>query len=305
MTEDDRGSVYHPDGQLPLRHWGWQDWSTTPTGVGYNSRTWEVRTGTQRCVVKAVPGQSAAKFTAGLEIARIVNGDTVLTGCPLPTATGAITVSAGDWCWALLRYVDGDPIDQHDTQHLALMGATLGRIHTALRDTPPGPGIRRWDDPQESLPDAPFLRDEPWILAALDEAAVALPADLTVGLIHCDPAPHEFRVRRAGVGLLDWGEVTYAPLLFDVATVITHLDDEIDPAPLVSAYLAEAPVKPAEVVSIGPLMKFRSAIEALVYATRAWQNNTTGMAGQDVNRSLLERARRKITRAEKYRAGAT
>ncbi|MBM4796036.1 phosphotransferase [Streptomyces sioyaensis] len=290
--------------EIPLSLWGRSDlrvlpWERDPVDLGFHSYTYLVGSDSDMYVAKCVPAAQGPKFTSGLTVALVVEEHGIPAGGPLPTAQGEITAYHGEWCWALLRHLDGGRADENDPVHMRRAGETLGAIHTALVDTPPPPDILSWDHLDVMMvAEAPFLEDKPWIQRAMCEAYETVAGKVTVGLLHADASMNTFRVKPDSMGLFDWGEVMYGPLLFDVATALSYLERSVDVGPLLRGYIAKSPVPPSELPHLGALLKFRAAAEAWIYARRAWVGNDIGNIGELSNANLLDRARKNLASAE-------
>jgi homoserine kinase type II len=250
-------------------------------------------------VAKCVPSAQGSKFTSGLKVAQVVEDHGIPAGAALPTVKGEITAYHGEWCWALLRHVDGGRADENNPVHMRRVGETLGAIHTALVDTPVPPDILRWDHLDVMISaEAPFLDDKPWIQQAMREAHETVSGKVMMGLLHSDASMNTFRVKPDSMGLFDWGEVMYGPFLFDVATALSYLDKSVDVGPLLRGYMAKSPVSPTELPFIGALLKFRAAAEAWIYARRKWVGNNIGNLADLSNANLLDRAQKNLASAE-------
>jgi Ser/Thr protein kinase RdoA (MazF antagonist) len=290
--------------EVPLFLWGRADlrvlsWERDPVDLGFHSYTYLVGSDAERYVAKCVPVAQGPKFTSGLNVAQVVEEHGIPAGAALPTVDGAVTAYDGDWCWALLRYVDGGRADENDPVHMRLAGETLGAVHTALVGTPVPPDIMSWHHLDVLMVDpAPFLEDKPWIQEAMREAHDTVSDNVTMGLLHADASMNTFRVRTDSMGLFDWGEVMHGPLLFDVATALSYLEKPVNVGPLLRGYVAKAPVAESELRYLGALLKFRAAAEAWIYARREWVGNDIGNVGELSNEYLLDRARRNLASAE-------
>jgi Ser/Thr protein kinase RdoA (MazF antagonist) len=282
--------------------WGWDTYSVQPWGdswqMGYNSRTWLLRHDAGLHVLKAVPHEQRAAFTSGLRAALIVDARGVPSGAPRLTLDGEVAGEDSGWCWALLDYVEGAPADPASPDQLARVGETLGLIHTGLRDLPALPGVMTWGHLDWLLAEEPFLDGHPWVQRAIREALEALPRDLTVGMIHCGARVGEFRIGRDAVGLVDWGDVMYAPHIYDLATTISFLPADTDPMPFLRGYLTESIIAADELRYIPSALKLRAGIEAWVYARRLRFGISIGQKGAHINSTLMERARKNIAAAE-------
>lgn len=290
-------------GQLPLPLWGAQqfsvvDWPQDSFQIGYNSHTWLLADGDDLAVLKAVPADQAVKFASGLTAAGIAELAGIPAGAPRPTLDGATVAVDGPWSWALLNYVRGTRTDASDAAQLAQAGRTLGRIHTALKDTPPLPETMVWTHMEWALAPMPFLDGLEWIQQALREVMEQLPDDLSQGVIHCDPRLTEFRFDGDTIGLIDWGEVMHGPHISDLAATVSFMDEGTDPKPFLSGWAETAPGSADELVYLPVLLKARAALEGWVYARRAAFGVDLGQIGEHNNHTLIERSRQNILAAE-------
>ena len=175
------------------REWGLPDVRVTVHNGGMNSHTWWVDRAGQRWVAKAVPATQRDGFTAGLRVAARLHAAGVASGAPVATRRGELTADLGGRPVALLEFVPGEGLSAQTREHRRLIGATLGRVHTALAGvTDVGASGFDWIDPAAVWLD---LRD--WIRPAVSDALTAVrrldPTGLTAGLLHMDPAPEAFR----------------------------------------------------------------------------------------------------------------
>ena len=255
----------------------------------------EDRRGAQQYVLKAVPGDHGGRFEVGLRMASTVAESGIPTGAPRSTVDGGLVVREGDWCWALLDYLGGHRVDVNDPEQLHRVGRPLGRVHRELRNVPPPDHVMVWGQMDWLLAEAEFLEPYPWIQRAIAEAFDDLPDGLVTGMVHGDPRVTEFRIDGGTVGLLDWGEVMYAPHVFDVATILSYLDPETDSGPLLHGYLTESVVAAEELAHVNVMRKFRYAAEAWIYAMRNGLGITLGQDGTEhTNMSILEQKQKNI-----------
>jgi Ser/Thr protein kinase RdoA (MazF antagonist) len=276
-------------------------WRIAPESVrahagGMNSRTWHVTAGDRRWVAKAVPADAAARFASGLAVAAIVDAAGIPAGAPEPTPDGRTWIAIDDHVLALLRFVGGEALVGDEADEQRLMGSTLARAHQALigsevRDA----GTFHWLDI-----DAPHLDVEPWVRPAVRqaiEAYDALPATLTLGVLHTDPAPEAFLLDRStGVcGLIDWDTGLVGPLMYDVASAVMYLGGPEHADAFLAAYLAAGILAPAELErSLAPMLHLRWAVQADYFGRRLATNDLTGIADADANQRGLDDARRAI-----------
>ncbi len=117
------------------------------------------------------------------------------------------------------------------------------------------------------------------------------------GLLHGDPAPEAF-LRPVGhrtCGLIDWSSTVFGPLLYDVASAVMYVGGIEKAAALISAYLEQGTVSPQEVtVGLGPLLRFRWAVQADYFARRLAAGDLTGITDGSENVKGLEDARRHL-----------
>jgi Ser/Thr protein kinase RdoA (MazF antagonist) len=293
-----------PDvGDLPLARWGWQDaivvpWPAETWKIGYNSHTWLLELDDVRAVLKAVPRGYGVEFSSGLIAAEMAEEQGIPSGGPHRTDGGEVVIEHGEWSWGLLSYLDGRPTDTEDPAELALVGRALGRIHSALREVAPLPDTMNWQQMDWILEPQPFLEDKEWIQRSFREGFAALPANLSSGIIHCDPRLTEFRIQGELVGLLDWGEVSHGPHMYDIAATLSFMDKSIDHAPFLSGYLETSPARREEFAQLPTMLKVRASIEGWIYARREHFAVDLGQVGKHTNSSLIERSRDNIAAAE-------
>lgn len=263
-------------------------------GRGMNSATWLVTTSTGRWIAKAVPGSAAAQFDAGLLVAASIEAAGLPAGAPLPTIAGDVSIPVVGCRLALLRYIAGQELNRVNPTEQRLWGATLARAHSLLQFLPPPPGIQSWHwvDPA-----APHLDIEPWVRPALQGAVERLHAlqeevPLTNGILHADPAPEAFLVDSQGrAAIIDWGSVTWGPLLYDIASARLYAGEEPSFANVLAGYLGIRPLPSEEMIALPDFLLFRWAVQADYFARRIWTNDLTGITGPSENDDGLRAAR--------------
>lgn len=289
--------------RLPLHLWDGPEFTVVPWPedswqIGYNSHTWLLYDGKENAVLKAVPKEQAVKFASGLRAAEIAEKAGIPSGAPRLTRDGEIVAEHGDWCWGLLEYVTGRPTDLENPAELARAGQTLGRIHAALRDVPPLPQTMVWKHMDWVLEEQPFLEGLDWIQQAIREGFDSVPAEMSDGLIHCDPRLTEFRFDGDLVGLIDWGEVMHGPHVFDLAGTLSFVEDDTDPTPFLTGYLQTSPATVDEFLHLPTMLKIRAAVEGWVYARRRYYGIDLGQVGEHTNDTLIERSRKNVLAAD-------
>lgn len=263
-------------------------------GRGMNSATWLVSTEAGRWIAKAVPASMAAQFEAGLVAAARLEAAGLPAGAPLATRTGALSVAVAGRQLALLRYAGGRELDPTDPAEQRLWGATLARAHAILQALPPPTGVQGWHWVD---PTAPHLDAEPWVRPAVQAAVERLQAlqeslPLTYGVLHADPAPEALLVdARGDAAIIDWGSVTWGPLLYDLASMRLYAGNERIFSNALAGYLGVMPLRPEEVAALPGLLRFRWAVQADYFARRIWRHDLTGIAGPSENDDGLADAR--------------
>ncbi len=293
---------------------------------GMNSATWwvgDISTSLHipQWVLKAVPEREHASLRGGLAVARHLDEAGIPSGAPIPTRSGDLTVTdgvrgGGDRAFALLTYLDGTELSAGDPGDVRAVGATLGRIHTALAD------LHVTDEQQFHWVDADAghlgLRDwiGPAVRAALDAFDALDPTTLTHGMLHTDPAPEAFlRGEDGAVGLIDWSVAMRGPLLYDLASAVMYAgglpadtDREADASStlgpaysegLISSYLETGPLDRREIDrGLATMIRFRWAVQADYFARRITVGDLTGIDDAAGNEKGLEDARRQLLRQQ-------
>ena len=265
--------------------------------AGMNSRTWLVEAGGERYVAKAVPADQHNRFVSGLAVAALAEAGGVSTGAAVPTHEGGSWTRVGDHTLALLRFVNGRPLDGDDPEQQRIIGETLARAHGALvgRDLP-GAARFHWLDPAaDHLAITDWLR--PAIADALDAWDRLPPSSLTWGLLHSDPAPEAFLLdpSTGTCGLIDWDTGLVGPLMYDVASAVMYLGGPERSSGFLASYLESSPVPPAEADgALEPMLRLRWAVQADYFAARIRRNDLTGISDASENEEGLEDARRAL-----------
>ena len=194
----------------------------------------------------------------------------------------------------MLCYVAGQEINRANPAEQRLWGATLARAHSLLRFSPLPPGIQSWHwvDPAAS-----HLDIESWVRPAVRAAVERLHAlqeevPLTNGIPHADPAPEAFLVDTQGrAAIIDWGSVTWGPLLYDLASARLYAGDEPSFANVLAGYRGNRPLQPEEMNALPDFLRFRWAVQADYFARRIWTNDLTGITSPSENDEGLRAAR--------------
>jgi Ser/Thr protein kinase RdoA (MazF antagonist) len=283
-------------GKLLADRWGLTVEGVEPLHGGMNSATWRVTAGQGMYVAKVDEGDEA--FGAGLETALVVEGAGIPAGAPLWSTRATVVEEVDGRQLAVLRHVDGSPLDGGRSEHREAIGSVLGRIHEATR-TEAG-DLVAWPDWLLSV-FGDHLDIEPWI-----RPAVVAPCDEVRRLVdgvswarlHGDPAPEAFLAGPAGeIGLIDWGAAMTAPALYDLASAVMYIGGISAGRDLVAAYLDERPGCAAEVdTGLAAFLRLRWAVQAGYFAWRTATANQTGLIDADAeNAKGLADARRALT----------
>ena len=280
------------------RYWGLAGVRATEHNGGMGSETWFVDRGDRRWVAKAVAPEAGGQFAGGLALARRLEQAGIPAGAPVPAAGGRLAVDVGGAWLALLTWVPGRALTGQGDADRALIGATLARVHQALAGVEVAGAQRfHWVDP-----DAAYLSLRPWLRPAITGALEVLdasrPETMTWGLLHADPAPDAFRLNKATgrCGIIDWSYAVCGPLVYDLASAVMYAGGPGHAAALTGAYLEAGALGAAEVErGLGPMLRFRWAVQANYFAWRIATNNLTGIGGPEDNEKGLEDARRALT----------
>jgi len=190
---------------------------------GFTSRVWRLDANDSTWVAK-LAYQPPRDLENGLRAASIVARTGLNTGQPLLTRNGELTrlveyPSLQLHALAVLRFVEGQPLDWCADGSLAVVGKTLGTIHRALLD-----------EGSLELPDQLFsylVEDDAWghhpglqprITRAIDAVrSFEAQQPVTYGPISGDGLQVRINTNDASVGVIDWGTVSFGPLVFDLA----------------------------------------------------------------------------------------
>ncbi len=278
-------------------HWGVRDvHACVPQAEAWNSHVWLVEHGDgQRLVVKAA--EQGSQLRSGLMVAQEVDKRGIPSGVAQQTAGGALTVPVDGWEVALLAYVPGRPLDSSSLQDAELWGTTLGRLHHVLFELDAPEGTDRWP---WSWPDADHdcLARLPDVRAAVYEAVLEAQrvADrdlLTTGMLHADPGPANFRVDADRVGVIDWGQATWGPLLYDVASMLVFHEwfgGNIHSETMLRHYVRSSPIRAQELDLLNIFKRLRWAANAWWFAWRIVADDQTGMSSPAANHGGLAEA---------------
>jgi Ser/Thr protein kinase RdoA (MazF antagonist) len=279
------------------KDWGLPGLTVVPHAGGMNSQTWLVTDGAVRWVAKAVPSTAGRQLAGGLSVAARVQAAGIPAGAPIPTPDGRSTVTREGRTLALLTFVDGVGLNGTDESEQRLIGATLARAHAAIA----GLEIASAERFPRLDAEAEHLGIRPWIRPAIADALAAwerlVPASLTWGLIHSDPAPEAFLADRAAgeCGLIDWDRALVGPLMYDLASAVMYVGGMRYGAALVDGYATLQVLEAAEIErTLVPMLQLRWAVQADYFAGRIATNDMTGINDESENEQGLDDARRAL-----------
>jgi homoserine kinase type II len=247
-------------------HWHLRPDRITSLATGVLSRTWAVSSGADRYVARLVDANGRQPLEAGMAAGEHLRASGIEAGRPLRTLGGALTVETPVGVLAVLHRVPGRALAADDRDDQRVWGERLGTVHRVLQEYSP-PEQRAWNLLD---PDGGHLRAEPWLPAAVADAITAMTRltvtdRLTYGIVHGDPAPHDFTVDPATgrAGLRDCGAGGTGPLIYDVAAAVIYAGGPRRAAPLLGGYLKAGPIGPDELTAALPVaMRFRWAVQA-------------------------------------------
>lgn len=168
---------------------------------GYLHRTWRAETADGPLFIKRYSGQDwpLAKVTETLAVQQFLAERNLPVPHVLPSRDGAFAVPADDGVLAVMRFLPGHRLEpgEVDTDAAHAAGATLGRMHGALRDWPVrvAPAI---PDTEQLLAHARQLLAAAQRRSAdeMDRLAAAA-ADLRIRSLERRPIdPHDYRAAR-------------------------------------------------------------------------------------------------------------
>jgi Ser/Thr protein kinase RdoA (MazF antagonist) len=265
-------------------------------GHGLNSATWMVTADTGVWIVKAVPATGAAQFNAGLAVAAHLEAAGQRAGAPPVTRMGDLSMTMADAQVAVLPFIAGRAIDPTNRSEQQLWGTTLGRAHCILRRAARPAGVMEWHWVDVT---AAHLDVQPWVRPAIREAVAEVSAvqqcmPLTTGLLHADAGPTSILIDASGqMAIIDWGAVTWGPLVYDVASSRICLQDDTGFGRFLSGYLGMVPLPAEELTALPTFVRFRWAVQADYFAPRLWRHDSTGLADvTDNEKGLAEACRR-------------
>lgn len=197
-----------------------------PVAGGFTSHVWRLEANESSWVAK-LAYQPPGDVENGLRAANIVAKTGLNTGEPVLTRDGELTRLVEYpiqhfHALAVMRFVEGHQLAWRTNGSLAVVGSTLGTIHRALLE-----------DGSLQLPDQLFsylLTDDAWghhpepqplITRAIDAVRkFEARQRVTYGPIYGDGLQVRINPLDDSVGVIDWGTISFGPLLFDLALAV-------------------------------------------------------------------------------------
>lgn len=136
----------------------------------------------------------------------------------------------------------------------------------------------------------------PAVRAAIDQLHAAQQGTaFTQGVLHGDPAPEAFLIDASGqTAIIDWGSVTWGPLMYDVASARLYAGNEASFSAVLDGYLDAMPLPAEELAALPTFLRFRWAVQADYFARRIWEHDLTGIDSAAGNEKGLADARRRL-----------
>ena len=275
-------------------HWALTGVHVDPIGQTDATITADVASDQGQWVATLVPADGGDALFAGTLATAALAGSGVRVGAALTTTDGRTVVDVADGTLALLEPVPGRPLTA-SADDQALMGDILGRVHRAgLADDETESAFFSWLAPAD-----PGLQAELWVARAVAAALIGYKdaeASLTFGYVHCDPSPGTFRIDADGTaGLADWSGAEVGPLLYDVATAVSHLGRRADAQPFLDAYLASGVIGREELEThLDALLVYRWAVQAAYWSFRILTADPSGKQRSETDITGLEHAHQEL-----------
>jgi Ser/Thr protein kinase RdoA (MazF antagonist) len=194
----------------------------------------------------------------------------------------------------VLRFVQGQPLDWRARDALSIVGNTLGAIHHALLQ-----------DGSLELKDQLFtylVKDDTWgshpelqplLIRAIDGVRTFEGHQhITYGPIYGDGLQVRIDPRDGSVGVIDWGTVSFGPLVFDLALAAEGAQraGHRDLSALWASYLDVGPVRPEELEGLPLYEALMWARSAKYFAYRLQHGVSLGDARPGANERSFARA---------------
>ncbi len=181
---------------------------------GFTSEVWLVEAGGAPFVAKYAY-QSQEALEAGLSAAELAEGHGLSSGVPLRTKEGALTLLVAESSGqrhplALLRFVNGSPLDVAEPGAASLYGQVLGQTHTLLQGLTPKVTLDVYDF---LLQEEAYVVSQPGLAELIHRACTAAREfearrEVTSGVIWADRVEIVLEKETGRVGVIDWGPLS-------------------------------------------------------------------------------------------------
>jgi Ser/Thr protein kinase RdoA (MazF antagonist) len=252
--------------------------------AGFTSEVWLVEAGGTRFVAKYAD-QTQEALEAGLFAAELAERHGITSGAPLRTKEGALSLlvtgpTGQPHPLALLRFVEGSPLNVAEPGAASLYGQMLGRTHTLLQGLVQQVALDVYDF---LLQEQDYVLAQPGLAELIRRACTAARGfearrEVTSGVIWADRVEIVLEKQTGRVGVIDWGAIERGPLLFDVALALLWLFPKRRQASeeFLHAYLAAAPTSGDELEGLPYYTALLWARQAKFFAYRVAANVTRG-----------------------------
>lgn len=270
--------------------------------AGFTSQVWLVEAGGAHFVAKYAD-QSQEALEAGLSVAEFAEDHGITSGVPLRTKEGALSLLVAEpsgQCHplALLRFVEGSPLEVAEPGAASLYGQVLGQTHTLLQGLAQKVPLDLYDF---LLQEEGYVLSQPGLGELIHRACTAARAfearqAVTSGVIWADRVEILLEKETGRVGVIDWGAIERGPLLFDVALTLLWLFPKGSQAfeEFLHAYLAAAPIGRDELEGLPYYTALLWARQAKFFAYRVAANITLGDSHTRRNAQRLVQARQAL-----------
>jgi hypothetical protein len=277
-----------------------------PLNPGGTADTWLVTDGEGRRYVAKYAYAGRMIFESGLRVSGHVESTTDLrTGSPLPTPDGRLTTMLRNpigrpYPLALLRFVEGRAVAPNDGLNVRDAARLLAKVHYSVASYPGrvSDSVANLENEsvevgyEESL--GPIIRAAARTLRELDS--------ITLG-VNYGHRPEAIVCTDGSTGLIDWGSVNRAPLLWDVMRWSDLFREADDRKTFVDIYRECGPVPACEFEVMDQLAYVRAVHHLRFRAFRVLHSEQHHFT-QEHDRTELIRLARQFGVAE-FRDGAT
>lgn len=263
---------------------------------GTSADVWEVRTGGDGYVAKFAY-DTREGFEDGLCVDEILERHGFRAGGPVRTREGELTRMVEGppgklHPLALFRFVSGRRLGFGELLAPTVIGENLGLIHRILIEEGYRPSNAH-GTLEFLIKEGVWTAETEWVPVACKEAVEAArqfedSVEVTYGTLYGDYPEFLIDEETGQVGLIDWGTVSFGPLLFDVAIGYEVFSDNgYGAEEFINRYLEHSPMRPEEIGGLKHFLNLHYARMAKYFAWRSMNEVTSGGMNQDHNRRTL------------------